>query len=220
MKNRIKAIAFGLALAASSQVSHAKSELASLSITSLWPTNSNPGNVLLYDVAVERAGQGMLSVDFSSAGLPEGCSVSFVRDPARFTGRNPKFMHFLMVVTCNPLVPTDSFAFTVTGAARRESITVTNVVSGWSSLRTTSSAPTIVSLDLIEGGNVELRGLGGIGESYQIEATTDLGSPSWTNLGSCTTDANGRFIFFHLGAETQSTPMRFYRAVKPAVTQP
>jgi hypothetical protein len=208
-------LALGLVV---SSVAHAKSELASLTITPLWPTNANPGNVVLYQVTVERLGQGLLEVDLSTACLPAGCVASFTCDPVRFTGRNPRFMQFLLVITGNEPTPTDPCAFTITGAARNETITVTN--SFPTVLSVGPAASVLVSLDLRPGGDVELRGLGETGQSYDIEATTDLANPTWASVGSATADGNGRFTFIHAGAQTQATPMGFYRAVKLAPVNP
>jgi hypothetical protein len=211
MKN-FKAMAatlvFGLA---TSTVASAMSHLASIAIVPLWPTNSTPGNVVLYQVTVERSGRGLLEVDFSSAGLPDGCVASFASDPVRFTGKDPRFVQFLMTITGPAPTPTDMFAFTVTGMARRETITLTNVIP--QAFGVAPAAPVLVSLDLRPDGAVELRGLGTTGQTYEIEATTDLGKAAWSSVGASTADGNGRFTFIHAGAQAKTTPMRFYRAV-------
>jgi hypothetical protein len=219
MKNDFQSItlALGFTLAASSGA-HAMSEFASLSITPLWPTNSNPGNVVLYGVTVERSGSGLLSVDLSSTGLPTGTTVSFTYDPSRFTGNSPRFMYFIMAVTTTQPTPTDSFSFVVTGTARRESISVTNTVPPL--LRVSSEPPLFVALDLRKNGNVELRGWGYTGESYRIEATDDLGSPDWKSVGISTADGNGRFTFLHEHAQSEGSAMQFYRAVKLGPSAP
>lgn len=208
-----------LALAvAGANTSHAMSEFASLTLTPLWPTNSTPGNVVSYGVTLERLGSGMLSVDFSSSGLPEGTTVSFTQDPARYTGNNPRFMYFVMTVTATKPTPTDSFTFVVTGTSRRESISVTNTIQNL--FKGNSTAPVLLSLDLRPSGDVELRGLGTTGESYQIEATNDLNNPTWTSVGLSTAEGNGRFTFIHAAAQSPGIPMRFYRAVKPGPSNP
>jgi hypothetical protein len=219
MTNRFKAIVVGLALGLiTSTAAHAKSELASISITPLWPTNANPGNVVLYQVTVERLGQGLLEVDLSTACLPAGCVASFASNPVRFTGRDPRFIQFIMAIAGNQPTPTDPCAFTVTGKARNETITVTNSFPTLSSIG--PAAPMLVSLDLRPGGDVELRGLGATGQSYEIEATADLANPTWASVGSCTADGNGRFTFTHADAQAQAAPMGFYRAVKLAPVNP
>ena len=219
MKNRIRAIVLTLALAATTgSIGHAMSELVSLTLTPLGPTNSNPGNTVLYGVTLERSGSGMLSVDFSTTGLPEGTTASVAYDPARFTGNKPKQMYFLMTITATQSTPTNSFTFILTGTARRESISVTN--SAQLLFKGSSTAPLFVALDVHPDGDVELHGLGYIGESYQIQATDDLTNPNWTAVGSSTADGNGRFTFVHVGAEAQSSPARFYRAAKGTSPNP
>jgi len=219
MKNTFKTITAGLALAmATGTIAHAKSELASIAITPLWPTNSDPGNVVLYQVTVERLGQGVLEVELSSSCLPAGCTASFACDPVRFTGRDPRFIQFTLAITGEQPLPTDTFAFTVNGAARRETISMTNSPS--TSLRLGLTAPMLAGLDVHPDGDVVLRGLGDTGQAYQIEATEDLGNPTWTAVGSSTADGNGRFTFIHTGKQAKTSVMKFYRAVKLAPVDP
>lgn len=217
MKNRIKAIITTLALSAiTSSVAYAKSELTSISVTPMWPTNSNPGNVTLYRVTVERAGQGMLQVALTCTGLPAGSTASFAN--VRFTGNNPKVQSFIMAVTSPEPTPTDLSAFVVTGTARNETISVTNATVARALASVVPSETKIISLDLSQGSSVQLRGLGNTGEGYQIETNTDLNNPTWTDLGPCTADGNGRFTFVHSNAQSPSTTMRFYRTAKSTNT--
>jgi hypothetical protein len=219
MQNRLKVIALSLGLSlATSMVAQAMSQLTFISVTPLWPTNSNPGNLVLYEVVVERTGQGFLNVEFSASCLPDGCNISFDPDSARFTGRRPQYLRFIMGITGNQPEPTDTYAFTVTGTARRESFTFTNSIQ--SPFFIDPSASSLVSLNVRADGDVELRGLGYTGQTYDIEATDDLANPAWTTVGSCTADGNGRFTFIHEGADAKASSMRFYRAVKIAPANP
>jgi hypothetical protein len=127
-------------------------------------------------------------------------------------------MYFLMTVTATQPTPTDSFEFVITGTSRRESISVTNTINNL--FKESSTAPVLLALDLRPGGDVELRGLGYNGVSYQIETTSDLGNPSWTSVGVSTAEGNGRFTFIHAAAQVQAAPMRFYRAVKAGPSNP
>jgi hypothetical protein len=219
MRSNFKAITAALVLGlATSTIASAMSHLASLSIVPLWPTNSNPGNTVLYQVTVERFGQGLLEVNFSSAGLPDGCVASFASNPVRFTGKDPRFVEFLMTICSSEPIPTDLFAFTVTGTARRESITLTNALP--KGLGAAPVASMLVGLDLRPDGDAELRGLGAAGQTYEIEASSDLGNSAWSSVGASTADGNGRFTFIHEGAQAKTTPMRFYRAVLRAPDAP
>ena len=86
MRNQFKAIVVGLILSVvTATVANAMSELASISLTPLWPASSNPGNSVRYLVTVERTGQGNLELEFSCVGLPQGCVASFGDAPVRFS---------------------------------------------------------------------------------------------------------------------------------------
>lgn len=172
--------------------------------------------MISYEVTVERAGQGLLEVALTSDGLPEGATVSFAKNPVRYTGHQTTIHTFLMTVTCPAVMPTETLPFTVTGSARRESITVTNQISG--RLLDLNAALLLVSLEVPQVPNPALRGLGGSGRTYQIEVTSDLGNPNWTTAGLTTADGNGRFTFFDLDSDGSSPAVRFYRAVAVAPT--
>jgi uncharacterized repeat protein (TIGR03803 family) len=68
----------------------------------------------------------------------------------------------------------------------------------------------------VVGNGMQLNFSGGIpGQSYNVEATTILGSPSgWQPLGSVQAGANGQFQF--LDSTMQNMPVRFYRASAPS----
>ena len=209
MKNRVQALllgtAFSLAICGNSP---AMSELVSMTMEPLWPATPQPGNVVRYKLTVERAGQGLLVVELSSAGLPAGASATFSPGMLRFTGRQPTLQTAIMTITCTNLTATESYPFSVTGRARRESITITNTFAPPMPLAV--SRPVLI-LDPLPDGSSQLRGQGLSGQTYQIETTTDLANPAWTSLGTSTADANGRFTVLLAG--TMTDPMRFYRAV-------
>ena len=218
MKNRVYAILTGTVLSlATCGVSHAMSELVSISIEPEWPATTNPGTVILYKVtAVTRAGQGLLEVSLSSLGLPDGATVSFSPSVLRFTGREPTTQTATLTVTCTKVTPTDTYPFTLTGTAQREVITLTNQVQ--QVLYSLVSAPPTLALDSLSGGGLRLRGKGATGQTYQIECTPNLSKPNWTPVGSSTADGNGRFTF--TTAQAKDSPVRFYRAVCPAPLPP
>jgi hypothetical protein len=206
MKSSLKLIAMGLGLGLVGTAAHAMSELGGITVTPLWPTNSNPGNTMLYEVQVERLGQGVLKVDMTT-GLPAGCQVTF-SDPVRFTGRVPEYEVVIMTVTSDHPLSIDACNFTVTATAQRESVTYTNepCTSG-------SSGCKLIRLISCEGDELDIQGLGGSCKCQRIESTTDLSKPNWTPVGSCTADGNGRFTFFDPQAKSGGCPQRFYRAV-------
>lgn len=214
MKKQIRAMLLGLTFSlATAGVSHAMSELISVSCTPLWPTSSTPETNLIYNLTtVGRAGAGLLEVTLTAGDMPPGVTVTFSPSVLRFTGNKVTTQNSIMTVHCPSLMPIDCHAFTITGTALRESITTTNLVM-FTPEYVATRIPTLY-LDNLGNGNLWLRGLGATGKTYQIEATSDLTDPVWEPLGFSTADGNGRFTFFT--AQTADLPTRFYRAVLPA----
>ena len=211
MKKQINAVLVGLALfLVTTSASQAMSKLVALTVEPLWPTSTEPGTIVLYQVTVTREGQGFLEVDLSAAGLPEGTAVSFSANPLRFVGREPKSQTCIMAIDCAQLTATDAYAFTVTAKSRRQTITVMNTVSKARS--DSSSGPTLM-LDLYDDGTGLLRGTGVGGQTYRIETSTDLLSGVWATLGFTTADGNGRFILIDEDTKVADLPMKFYRAI-------
>jgi hypothetical protein len=71
-------------------------------------------------------------------------------------------------------------------------------------------APFIVSISLLADKTPQIVVKGSANAPYQILATSNLGSRSWTSVTTNVTDSNGLFSFADLGS-TQY-PIRFYRA--------
>ncbi len=210
MKKTTFTIILGLALVLmTSPSSYAMSELVSLSVNPEWPVTVTPGTVVLYNVTtVGRAGAGLLEVTFSSAGLPEAMTVTFSPPVLRFTGNAATEKVSVMTITCPAVMPTEIYPFTVTATAQRESLTITNQV-----VLPPSGGLQSVTLGVVRLSetNLELRGKGLSGQTYQIETTTDLAHPDWTPIGTTTADGNGRFMFPI--TVDKNTPQRFFRAV-------
>jgi hypothetical protein len=189
-------------------MSHAMSELISLSALPVWPTSTNPETTVLYSVStVGRGGAGLLEVTLTAGNLPEGVTVTFTPSVLRFVGNQLSTQTATMAVTCTVPTPLDCYPFTITGTSKRESITITNVIT-FAPEFVANRVPTLY-LDNQGGGNLLLRGLGATAKTYAIEATTDLANPNWAPIGTTTADGNGRFIF----PISQDIPMRFFRAV-------
>ena len=163
MKKRIYAISIGMALGlASVGDSRAMSTLIDLSFAPEWPATSNPGTVIVYNVtAVAREGSGMLDVSLSSLGLPEGAIVSFSPSVLRFVGHELTNQTSVMTITCPTVMPTDSYPFTITGTARRESITITNRFV--QPLYAPIYGPLALAVDRLSGNSLRLRGKGSTG---------------------------------------------------------
>jgi len=214
MKKQVYAILFGATFSlASAGAGHAMSELIGLSKEPVWPTSPTPDGKLVYTVTtVGRSGSGVLEVELTGDGFPPGVTVTFSPSVIRFTGNQITSQTATMTVSCPGLIPIDCFPFTITGTARRESVTVTNEVL-YSASFLAARRPTL-ALDHLANGGLRLRGSGATGKTYQIEETSNLAKPVWTPVGSSTADGNGRFTFFP--GQAPDAPMRFYRAVESA----
>ncbi|HEY5911422.1 MAG TPA: hypothetical protein VJA21_12550 [Verrucomicrobiae bacterium] len=208
MRNRGYSILTGLGLVlATGGTSFAESELVSIFIEPEWPTTANPGNVVTYTVtAVSRVGQGLLEVALTCGGLPEGTTVSFSPNVLRFTGRVPVSLTSTLTITSPTVMPIDSYPFTVTGTAQRQTVVYTNQTVA------PFSGPPVLVIDSLADGSFMIRGRGVPGETFQIETTPDLANSPWAPIGTTTADGNGRFVF--LPAQPNDTPARFYRAVR------
>jgi hypothetical protein len=211
MKNQIRALLLGVTFGlASASSSHAMSSLISLSTTPLWPVSATPDSNLVYTVTtVARAGSGMLQVALTAGAMPPGVTVTFSPSVLKFTGNQVSSQTAQMIVSCSKLVPLDSFPFTLTGTALRESITITNVVM-FSADFLATRVPTLF-IDSLTNSAIRLRGLGGTGKTYQIQATPTLSSPVWTQIGISIADGNGRFTY--PTNQVPGCPALFYRAV-------
>ena len=214
MKTRVTSTLLGLALTfTTAGVSHAMSELLSLSSEPLWPTSSTPNSNLVYNITtVGRGGSGLLEVTLTAGAMPPGVTVTFSPSVLRFTGNQLTAQTATMTVHCSSPIPLDCYPFTLTGTAQRESVTVTNLV--MFTPEYVAIRPPTLYLDNLGNGALRLRGLGATAKTYRIEARSALPDTVWTPQGSAIADGNGRFTFFT--AQAADAPMRFYRAVESA----
>jgi len=211
MKNRFGALSIAIAFSlVAAGTSHAMSTLISLSKEAVWPLTTTPNGDILYNVTtVGRAGSGLLQVTLTAGDLPPGVTVTFSPNVLKFTGNQLSGQTTTMTVSCPYAMPIDSFPFTITATAQRESITITNEVT--ISPEDIAVRPPTLMVDNLTNGTIRLRGLGATGKTYQIQYTPTLDHPVWTTLGTTTADGNGRFTYFP--DSVVNIPMRFYRAV-------
>jgi hypothetical protein len=218
MRNQLRALLLGLTFSlASVGVSHGMSELLSISKEPVWPVSSTPDGSLVYNITtVGRGGAGLLEVTLTAGDMPPGVTVTFSPSLLRFTGNQTTSQTATMTVSCADPIPLDSFPFTITATALRETITDTNQVL-YSAAAVATRPPTLM-LDSQTNSALRLRGLGGTVKSYQIEATSSLSKPIWIPLGSATADANGRFTF--LTSQVPGSSACFFRAVTSGAPDP
>jgi hypothetical protein len=211
MKNQMRALFLGVTFSlAAAGVSHAMSELVSLSQEPVWPASPTADGSLVYNITtVARGGAGLLEVTLTAGAMPPGVTVTFSPSVLRFTGNQLSSQTATMTVSSlNPL-PLDSYPFTITGTALRETVTATNLVT--CSPEMIANRPPTLYLDGLTNGVLRIRGLGATGKTYEIQAATDMSSSVWTPLGTASADGNGRFTFFTSQVAGSST--RLYRAV-------
>jgi hypothetical protein len=144
--------------------------------------------------------------------------VTFSPSVLRFTGNQVTAQTATMTVTCPYLMPIDCYAFTITGTAQNEAITITNVVS-YTPKALAVRVPTLI-LDKLATNSFKVRGAGASGQTYQVQGSASLSNPNWTVLGPSTADGNGRFTFFPSNTVGSA---RFFRAMttnSPALVVP
>jgi autotransporter-associated beta strand protein len=70
-------------------------------------------------------------------------------------------------------------------------------------------SPQITQLTKLPNGQMQITGTGIVGATYFVEATTTLGTPNWSDIGSIAADWNGGIKFTDPNAV--NFPQRFYR---------
>ncbi len=207
MRHRALSVLIGLSLVwVASRNARAESTLVSIFLEPEWPSTPTPGSSVTYKVtAVSREGQGLLEVNLSVAGLPEGTTYSFSPNILRFTGRVPLSQTSYLTITCPTVMPIDSYAFSVTGTAQRETVVYTNPPIP------PFSGPPLLTIAALTNGTVVVRGRGIAGETYQIQSASDPAQVTWDVVGATTADGNSRFSVFP--AQRNDSAARFYRAL-------
>lgn len=102
----------------------------------------------------------------------------------------------------------DTFTYTVTDA---EGYSATGSVLIQMAGDTTDQGRTLVQLTTLADGTRSLRFVGIAGRTFSIQATSDLTTPDWQELGTSVAGANGLFEF--VDTELPAPAQRYYRAV-------
>jgi hypothetical protein len=192
-----------------------RSALADHFITSLIvgpqsPAPVNPGGTATYAVTLNRTNSGGLNANMTISGLPAGATASFSANPVVFSNQ-------ATTETCNLTISVASsvanglYPFSVTARAGVSGDTRTatgTLIVGGSVAQ--AQAPLIVSISLLPDKNPQLVVSGTPGQPYQLQATADLATWSWSSITTNITGPDGLFTFPDLGATNY--PNRFYRA--------
>ena len=202
----------GVALTLTGTTAFAMSELSGITVAPLWPSNSFPGGLLLYEVCIERRGLGLLEVPLSAESLPAGCSATFSKGSIRFVSDDPRYDYFTMSIQGVSPAAVDCRSFSITGVAHRETIIYVNAANA-AQLWLGPVPPQLMTILHRLSGGFEIRGLGDTGQACRIEASFSLVKPTRNPVGACTADGNGRFTFFDTSL-TQGATAQFYRASK------
>ena len=111
MKSQLRPLLLGLTFSlASVGVSHAMSELLSISEEPVWPVSSNPDGSIVYAITTaSRGGAGLLEVTLTAGDMPPGVTVTFSPSVLRFTGNQATNQTATMTVYSTNLIPIDCF---------------------------------------------------------------------------------------------------------------
>ena len=140
----------------------------------------------------------------SVSGLPAGITASLSHAMVHFTGPTPTSLTASLTLTTSSSLPMGIYNFTVTGD------------DGSSHNTKTTSGMLLVGVgmgcvEMLPDGSAEIIGSGVAGQSYIIQATTNLIAPVWENISTNTAGSNSIFSFIDSDAKT--CPCRFYRTV-------
>lgn len=209
MNKRISAL---LAVLACATPAIAGSSVGSVSVGSQLPASIMPGNSATYTITVVRAGSGNLDVYLTATNLPIGVTGAFVPSVVHFSG-SPSTNTSMLTLTTPSGLAQGTYGFTVVGRDGgspnfKTGDGVLVVGSGSSGIQ---SQPPTLSVQKLPQGSTQITCTGSPGYTYQIQATTDVGNPSWVVIGTATSDQNGVCVFSDTDANLYS--QRFYRAL-------
>jgi aminopeptidase S len=191
----------------------ADSTIGSVSVGSQSPGTVLPGSNASYTITVARTGSGSVDVNLTITNLPAGVTATFVPSQVSFTGSQPLTKTASLTLATTASVAPGTYNFSVTGRdGHSHNFKTSNgaLVVGSDSSKTLSQ-PATLALERLPQLSAQLTCTGSPGYSYQIQATADLGNPSWTSIGTATADQTGVCVFVDANASLYS--QRFYRAL-------
>ena len=183
--------------------------LTAVTVSTQSPNPIQPGGTATYTVTSTRTGNGNMDVYLNASGLPAGATAVFVTNKLHYVSSSPTDLSTILNVSTTTAIVPGIYPFTVMGddgSSHNVKFGAATLVVGGPA---TSLPQNIVSIDCTQNGDVHLLCTGGAGVAYKVQATTDLGSGLWSDLGTINADLTGSFTFTDYSATNY--PMRFYR---------
>jgi len=176
--------------------------LSSVEVGPQLPGPINPGESASFPVTVSRSGRGNIDVYLTISGLPVGATPSFSPSMVHFTGPSPLSETSALAISTTASTPRGIYPFTVTG----DDGSSHNLKLGSGVLIIGTG---VAAIQMLPDSSAKLTCCGSPGQSYLIQATTNLLTPVWTAISTNTAGSNSLFSFIDLDAKL--CPCRFYR---------
>lgn len=177
--------------------------MSSLQIGPQTPAPIGPGSSASYTITVTKTNSGPMDIFLSAFGLPQGATASFSPNQIEFASNTVSGTATMVITTTNSILP-GSYPFSVWGNDGHSPNTMTNT--------------TTLNVSLGSPGLMQIANdcwcfafAAQPGQSYLIQATTNLYSASWTTL--CTTNSGTNSLLVFVDRDETHYPCRFYRAL-------
>ena len=187
--------------------------MSSVTLGSQTPANITAGDSATYSISITKTNSGGIDAYLTISGLPAGASASFSPTPIVMKSTADSGTSTLTITTTSA-VANGTYPFVVTAEDGSSGNTMTAngtlVVGGANSQ---AQLPFILSISLSGPQTPTLVVSGSANQKYVIQATADLGNPSWSTITTNMTDGSGLFSYTDSSAGSFSS--RFYRAALP-----
>lgn len=162
----------------------------------------NPGGSSRYTVTVLKIGHGDMDDPLKVTGLPAGATGNFSPDVLHFRGPMPESLSSELTITTSASTPMGIYYFVVTGDdgthnPKKVGVGMLVVGSG------------VVSVQMLSDMSAKITCSGAPGQTYVLEATTNLTSPTWINISTNT--AGDNCLYSYIDNDAKTCPCRFYR---------
>jgi hypothetical protein len=178
--------------------------LSSVSVGPQSPAMVAPGGSAQFAVTVTVAGNGNLDAYLSVTGLPAGATASFSPAMITFTGSTPGSQTAILTITTTASMPLGGYDFTATAndGGSHNNVTCQG---------TLMVGVGIASLQVQPDSSTKITCCGFPGQTYLLQASASMITPSWTTIATNTVGASAVFTFIDLDAKNY--PCRFYRTM-------